>query len=706
MGRILAGVALVVGAVLAAQEPPASKQEPIDLEAIARQLEREIEKGELPPVLDKIPAERLQSLVRLGDLLTREDVDELVRWQTGSEAARMAAAVRVLRIDDARSRPAVSLYREFLACSVLCGMGEWSGDFADMFGLAPVPEWRRSAIASAGSRMLGLGARLLREHPDDPLVGRVLLRCSHRLRDLPGIHREARRRLGTNATAADLLSCANLALHSEDLLAAEEMLAAARAAAPPVQLAERQEFAVNMVRLPRDLAEAKQHAEMAKQPGLEGRIARLRLLQITNSDAAFAECRQMIEDGVAHALPSSVLAGWNAWQGRIDEAKGQIDRAMSLPGKDAYTVAALFFVRFSLIAREKVRSGDEPDAKEDVEALLRTADEILLPLESEEARFFRWVRKEWDFASEGMMQAVARSLPAALALQRSLPESRLAYLIVLGAAALTDDDAAALDAIRAPIPTALSGLHDLASLRASLFVTRHLRMDRSAPEADLDAVLGDLERAQQDPRDASWLRGVLQWSRAIRDGGTSEDLLAARSLFVKARRGLRVAGWWRSACALEIADEAVDASGDFAFLLDRVALRDGGEQGLGATLLTFLAKGKDAPPWVADHVRRAIAADSPAGDPATLHAATAEGLYARGDIAGARDSARRALEAMEQRDPRTVPYDRGVACANELRWGLVFRGARLEFTAILRNDLWILPKLPDRAWLQKVASAK
>jgi hypothetical protein len=605
--------------------------------------------------------------------------------------------------DEARKEP-TALLREILACWRI-GATDIREFLDRTFGI-PVDEgWEKAAREPARRRARALGARLLREHGKDAAATELLLR----LDDLDAattwrMREEAIRRLGDRATAFDWLRYAKAALANLDLERTEASLGAADHAAGLPSLAARRYVAQGLFELRRRLLAARQHAESAKQPGLAGQIAKLRLLGVANPDAAVEESRQLVASSVAHALPFSILASAAAMAGRLEEALAYLDQAAQRPGRDSLT-ASLGVTLRTLPHWRELQQRSAAETLEKVNAELQQCDAFVAEDLSEPAELFRWLRKELHWLEPSAAKP-GPDLDAAIAVQANLPDSAAAYRILLAAALLADDAAAARAVLLRPVPKALAALHDIAWLRASIYVDRDLREDHAPVPAELDAVLGDLERVEQDPADAAYLRGVRTWWEATRAGADESLLAKARACFAKAQREFGQRGSWRAASALCVVDSALGEPVDFAEL-QRAATQEGLSSRSSLVALPALVFAdpridKDAATlwkgWVPliDHESSL----------AVLQSACAGAWHRVGDAGAARDAAMAALKASADDQPKRLPLDRGVVVRGEFRWGFAFKLAEAVFSVNFDADFSVVPRVMNREQLQQIVDGK
>ncbi|HEX5054154.1 MAG TPA: hypothetical protein VFZ65_20415 [Planctomycetota bacterium] len=700
--RNVVGVVCLMAGLGAQELVPAVAGQPLDLAALATSLDEEA----LPSVRALIPAEVLARWDALAARLAPADVEPVAQFAE-SESLRLAAAARILDQPDTERATAAGLLREVRACRWFESAA--TGRDRTLFGMKyPARyEWLPSLHDAAHRRARGLGARLLREHPDDPAVGSLLLIFADELAGQPAarVRADALRRLGADATSLQFADCAYDSLEDLDLEAAESAFAAMASARPPATVAGRRRAAVRRFDLRSRLADAKAQVEPGKKAGLEGQIAHLRLLQAANDKAAVELSRTLVAAEVPHALPYSILAQDACKRDQLDEAASYLDRTAALPGRDALTFAATFWSRLSPMWRTRPNT---PEALERLKAnfveALDRADHMLAGDDSEEAVVLAWFRNELAWPLPGWEGTLGRSLAAAVSLQRELPGSLSAYQTVLAAVLFAEDEVAAREVLLRPIPAALAELDEVALLRATIFVQGLLAADRAPVASELDKVLGDLERAQQDGRDAAYLRGVLDWSDATRPGAGSDAKRAAREHFVAAQRGPAEAGVWPAACALFVADLGLGAPCDPGDLMRQRQLVDpDNDSDPGVSLLALVLASDDAGAKMLEQVEARVDASESDSEQAVLHSASVVGRAARGDLEGSRRAAKRALQAIAKRSAPALPHDRGVRFEGRFALTVGFRGTRPRLDVALRGAFWIVPALPSRAQLEQVA---
>jgi tetratricopeptide (TPR) repeat protein len=698
---VLAGV--LAGGIAACATIGPTPAEPLDLEAIAKQLDP----GSTPRVLDLVPAALVEKSNDVLAGVSTAAIDEVLRW---NESGVLAAIGVLQQSDEARSTPA-ALLREIIACWRIASdnRNAWlqvvigPNPLDRTIGFATdAGSWEKAVREPALRRARALSARLLREHGMDAAATELLTEVSDldtattwRMRD------EAIRRLGDRATAFDWMRHARAALENLDLERAEASLDAAGRAARLPSVAARRYVARALLDVRERLLTAKQHTESAKQPDLAGQIARLRVLQAANPEAAVEESRQLVAASVAHALPFSILASASAVAGRNEEAMGYLAQAAQRPGYDV--LAASIEVTLRILPQlRQLQQGPADEAVKKLQDELKLCDAVVAEDPSEPAVLYRWWRKERHWLEPSAVLPVS-DLESAIALQASLPDSVAAYSILLTAALLADDAAKARTVLLRPVPAALAALHDVAWLRASIYVVRDLREDRALVPAELDAVLGDLERVQQDPTDAAYLRGVRTWWEATRAGADEELPTKARKFFASAQREFGQRGLWRAASAVSVVDAALGQPVDYD-ALQRASTQEGlaNPSSLVAVAVLVFADPRIDMDKATKWAEWSTQIDQK-GSLAVALSACAEALNRLGDASGARVAAMDALKASA--DAR-LPLDRGVVSSGEFGCGFAFKLAGAVFQANLASDLWVVPRVMNREQLQQIVDGK
>jgi hypothetical protein len=703
MRPLLLAVVLAGGIAACATIGP-TPAEPLDLEAIAKQLDP----GSTPRVLDLVPAALVEKSNNVLAGVSTAAIDEVLRW---NESGVLAAIGVLQQSDEARSTPA-ALLREIIACWRISASDNRTTWLEVDIGPNPLDRtiglatdagfWEKPVGEPALRRARALSARLLREHGEDPAATELLTEVSDldtattwRMRD------EAIRRLGDRATAFDWMRHARAALENLDLERAEASLDAADRAARLPSVAARRYVARSLLDVRERLLTAKQHTESAKQPGLAGQIARLRVLQAANPEAAVEESRQLVAASVAHALPFSILASASAVAGRHEEALGYLAQAAQRPGRDA--LAASIEVTLRILPQlRQLQQGPADEAVKKLQDELKLCDAVVAEDPSEPAVLYRWLRKERHWLEPSAVLP-GSDLDSAIALQASLPDSVDAYRILLAAALLADDAGAARAVLLRPVPKALAALHDVTWLRASIYIDRDLREDRALVPAELDALLGDLERVEQDPADAAYLRGVRTWWEATRAGADRSLRTKARESFAKAQREFGQRGLWRAASALSVVDAALGQPVDYD-ALQRASTQEGlaNPSSLVALPVLIFADHRIDKDKATKWAEWSTQIDQK-GSLAVVLSACAGALNRLGDVGGARDAAMAALKASA--DAR-LPLDRGVVSSGEFRWGFSFKLAGAVFQANLASDLWVVPRVMNREQLQQIVDGK
>lgn len=703
MVRRFAACLLVLAGRVSAQETVEPPVWPVDLEAIAKKLEV----AELPAVIDLVPADVAKELGELGATLSQAEIDDALEWSRGSSVAA-SAALRLFSQSGRSRTKAARLWREICACAVF-SQGPRTSAVEEFVRDATGPAWQRALATPAWDRLRGLGASLLREHPDDPLVGVFLASYGEdfgvSVADRRHIAEQVVQRLGAAAMATDYLRACTRTLADLDVAAAKRWLAAAEAAPRPGCVAGRSWVAGRLFELRGRIAEAEALFAVNAGAPLDKQILHVRRLQVcAGREGALEECRRLIADDIPHALPFSIVAAEEVAHGNEGTAADLLARAVERPGRDVHTAVAMALCRLFPLTRRRAQSDEQRQQIEaDVAAMLATADTILADDRSEAARLFAWMRKEVGLPPTSA-QALGDALQAARKLQKEMPASRPAYLLVLASARLSSDDAAVREALRGPVPEPLAGLDNVVRLRAQVMLQRALAAGADDMDADIEHAFAELARVQQDECEANYLRGVLQWSRGIR--ARDDALLGrARDLFGAAQRPRSAVGWWRSASALCVANIVLGNGAAFGELMEHALLRDHPRDHLGVSLLAIGLLDAHMPPGLGRMALRA-AADEASGVVAALHAATTVGSAGRGDAEGAREAARQALRALDDQRPQDLAPDAGVVCRGQFKWNFASRETCARFEIDLWSDLWVLPRLPDRESLQALAEGK
>jgi hypothetical protein len=697
MRRSLAAIVCAASLGLAQSAPDGA---PLDLEALAAQLDP----GQLPSVVAALPAAQVEWLRRRGGLLREADVDLALAWSE-VEATRLAAVIAVL--DGPVDANAVGVWREIRACSYFQRNDDQRAVELALAGLHGETPWWLAGADAARTRGRALAARFLREHADSPLLGEVLLFVASSLpvAERARVRRAALARLGAGADASHWILAASEALRELDLDGADALCARAATASPAPALAARRWTAARRLLLQERLALARPLAEAARGAGTEGAIARLQLLLTCGSAEVEATARALVAADVAHALPFAWLAAHEAVQGRHAVGAELLARAADRPGAGVTTAVATVLCRMMPLLARQPAAAERERLQHDLEALLQDVDAAAVADASPSAQVLRWLCAHDLLPPHAdLFAALQQALPAARRLAAALPTSIAAHWVLWTTAAFAADPAVATEVLVAPLPAALAGQHDLVRVRAELFV-RDLVAGRGGSAAQLGVVLADLERVQQDARDAAYLRGIVAWHEAVQRRGDRERMQAARDHFAAAQRSVAERGWWRAAAALAVADLGLGAAVDLQPLLDRAGLRDGGDPHLGPTLLAMLLLAADVDASTLATAQTMLARIERPAASAPLLAAAAVGAARRGEPGDAARHAGQAVAAIERLEPWDLRPDRGVASQGRLDWGFVLDRWGLQLRWACAYDLWALPPLPDRDGLRQLVAA-
>lgn len=702
MGRSLAAFVFATGLCLA--QAPLPDEAPLDLEALAAQLDP----GEEPSLEGLIPVNVVEWLRERAKPLTATEAREI--WDDandplfGALACRVAAGGR-----DAASEPQ-RLLRELKACGWFEAAVRSKGAAAILDVDDDLPAWRYELGKAAAPRWRWLAAKILREHGDSSVVADVLSSLAHK----PGaldmevtpqrLSRESIRRRGSAVDRTDWLRHAEVCLRALDLDAASAASAAAAAARSSRTATQQRKDATRAFHLRQRLARVSDAAGGLEAEGAAGRLAQLRLHLRCDLDAAIETATRLQADGDESALALAILA-FAAWfEGRSEDAEALLARSLAAPGLDIDVAAVLMAVRGLRTLRRVGKLGfDDVGVRDEVATLRRDLDRCLADDSSEPAEVMRWLLDAGVLVPTGEPE-LDRLLPSAVALQQRLPDSHEAYCILLGCALDATDGELAREALLRPIPAALVGLPDVALLRAKAFVLTELRADRPTDSPELARVLADLREIDGCDRDVAFLRGVCEWWEALRPGGEEEHRRAARTEFAGRRWGPSDAVWAPAATALFVAEASLGRAVDWNEPLRVLELRHRGDR--VPAYVPYWSQVFVSPSLPLDKLRALEASMgevSHEASQAVVRAAIASAWSRHGEAAAARDNAAAALAAIEQRSSFHLPHDRGVLVAAGLRWNVSFStgGARIDIRTPL--DFWIVPPVPGVDELKRLA---
>lgn len=717
IGSRLFVVVLCTG-LLAAQTPSpqasvTDDDAPLDLLALAERLDP----GTLPSLVELIPDQWKQRAKWLAGEFRGAELKQV--WDGELSRVPTTLYLQALWQLQAPSTAAESLSQELRACAYLAGFRS-AYDVADRLGGEAKPDqrWLVDIRAPAELRWRGLAARLLRDHGDTPelldVLLDLLLALAHRDRreDLGTVPAarltwERLRRLGERACDGDWLAHATACMTAMDLPATEAALARAEAAPAEPQLSRRARAAEEAYSLRQRLLAAKECAARRNEPGLAGRMAQLRFMWICGSPAVVGASRDFAAAHVDHALPYTIL-WWNAVLTGSEPPAPWAREAMARPGGGA-EAAYLFLFQHCLGRIRSIEAiVDDAERLAALDAINKAFDRLLASFDAgtEGGDVLRWLRQA-GLPGEPRIAAMAKLLPSAVDLVRRWPASRTAYDILLFSALVAEDGEAARAALLQPIPPALARLHEPAAQRARILVLRDMQARRSLDSPGLKRVLGDLARAQGDPRDADYLRGVCHWWASTEANGTQAMRQAAADRFAAAQLGPAASGWWRVAAAAFVARVSLQQRVDWDDAARILSLCHSSER--DPALVPFLATLFQFQQAPIEELRGWTEVAQGVGHPASsavLRAAMAEGFAKLGDADAARGEADQALTAVDQCSSMHLPHDRGVLAEGGFRWSVEMSSGGLDLIVRPALELWIVPSVPAVGRLKQLATRR
>ncbi|MCA8965024.1 MAG: hypothetical protein H6838_10965 [Planctomycetes bacterium] len=674
-------------------------QAPLDLPALGKS----IDPGDCPEVYAKIPANYREAAAEaFGDATPASLRLALERAEPESNAWILAAVAILARSDD-EPRPPAALVDEILSCD-RC---------AQLWHRENVLQTLRSRETDAAindepaqTRRLALLAKLLQQHGDSLEAATEALHWRETRTALSDDDLERLiDRLGPDAGATQHLRLA------EEWLRRAQPERAQRALANAQQWwqthrdridAHDQEAALQFGNRLRRLA-----AIPEPPAGEEGAARqRLRRLQLIDPEAALAHARQWIDAGAADALPFAVAASEVWRRGQPQQALALLDRAKTLPGKDALYATLMFVLRLSPILADKEI---DADVKAVVSRQLQDYDKAIADDDSIEASFFRWLRDNLAFSEPWAESAMRDLLPEALVLRDQQPDVPQFARLVFAAASGSRDRAAARKALLAPLPEPLRGLAGLQLERAAALLSFAATDDSTILSDALEAAIADALAAGADPRDGAYLQGVALWMQAVQ--ATAPDRIRtlgrqARAKFVAARKQPGEPGHARTEHALWVmaaaAGQVPDGAGWRIF-----CQRDGSptRQRSPAPFLALLGQMSPDDPDLRQAIDEALQSEPYACARVTLATALASICAKKRDSEGAHRASLRALQALEGALFRIPAPGSGVNRNAEFRYALATQLAAAHIVVTFHDELWIIPKLPDltklRAWADK-----
>lgn len=643
-------------------------------------------------------------------MLDERERAAIVAWRLGSRELRGRAAIAELLHPAGDDDPA-RLVAEFRAAVLLAQFGmaqEWSANAAN--ATDERGGWLSQLGPLATRRALGLARRCLLQHADDAAVPEVLFEVAGLLdgESERTLRREFLLRTSAGGDQELMVRRAHTCLQFGDVDGARAALAGSEGAAPPSLAEVRARTASERFWLSRSLADVARWQRIAAAGGDEAMLARLRYLQLTDADAAHAFAAQQSAAGAAAALPHAVLAAAALGRGRKAEADREVDLALALPGKDMFVVAVALTQRvLPQIQRWRSVQAGEQQMLEEMEALLHEIDGALAAQDADDARLLVGMRSlGWPLERDGVpfladvdgLTKLAQELAGVPAAQS---------LRLAGAMASRDADAVRRALAVQPDPE-VAALPELVAQRAVTGVVAALQLGWSADDPLVAGGIDDLERCG-DAR-AHYLRGVLAWAAAQREGAPRALLERALAHFEAAQLQPFEFGAWPAHCAREVVARALGEPAAADEETERFYACSDDESGRERMVAFFASRllqahelgDLGAAIGLVDRVQDAAAAGA-------LHAAIAAAQAAAGAADAARAHAERALVAYDASAERPVavpPVDCGVLALREVRWDIGFRRAWAGLQVRLGCSLYVLPPLPSRARLQELATKR
>lgn len=649
-----------------------------------------------------IPSDFRAAMARLAASLDAEERTLALDEGEDGNLAALAAACALLQQPRAEPSTAAALLREARAARRLDNHAASRRNLANLVGSGADP-WA-AVREPADRRCRAAVAALLRDHADaaETDLGLLLHGTHPAIRPLLAA-REAR--LATTPRAIDRLAFLVWLRREGRVDAARQILQSLPEATAPRLLVQAEQLAVAGLEQREILAEMAALQATAEGDSAAAKVGRLRLLQLTDANAALAESKALVAADFPHAAPSTLLATAAFLSGARGEADAALQRALAKPGADTW--AAQLLVMVQLLALRDTRQPNTAPPDVDLTALqdsLRRADALAATDQRVAGKLFRGLRDlGWPLEREG--RAMFEDLAGVRELAQALPELPAVQRMLLAAVLFTDDAAAAREALQAKPSATLAGLPGLVRQRAEVAVSLAVRMDDAAARrAFVEPFLQALEALPGGAVDGHLLRGMLAWSEAT----TGTDAAArerAVAHFAKAGRAPFDRGAWQVAAATWVASAVAGSDVDNTALLRvrTLSRADDAAEQLVPVVATYALHGDD--PEAFDQARRLLGQlrDAPA-QAMVLHAALADGLARTGDRAGARAAAKQAL-ALRPAAALLQPFvDRGLLPIRQLQWALGANARGPELQMRLRLEFFALPALPGADRLRQLAA--
>jgi hypothetical protein len=652
-------------------------------------------------VVAAIPANQRAMLKQLAARMTEEECRVALQEVDIPSASSLAAAVAVLSEPTGDKSTPEALLREVSAARHWLRFVVMQQASASLAGSRERP-W--AAVGEPARRRARAAlAVLLREHPTAPETGVALLTAADSTAADAGIAAWAAR-LATTPAAKDRLSLATWLGRQGQLGAANEILANLGSAKPPRTIAHAEWLTLAISDAERLQSRMAALQRTADGDSVDAKVDRLRLLALRDSAAADAEIRALVAAGVPHAAPWTMLAGKQFAAGQRAEAEISLQRAIGLPGADTSTAVLAIMLRL-------LNAGTGPDAADFLTGMndvLRDADGIVAKDSSPLGTLYRGMRDlGWPAEREGM--AMIENLAGLRELAAELPDSMDVHRLMLAAALLTEDTAAARAALLAKPAPAITRSLAMVRLRAEVATMLAIRLPTARERHDFpETFLQALAAMPHGAADANHLRSLLAWSEAKDDPDPTATRCHAAELFATDSRMPFDRGAWQAASSRWVATVHTKAPPDNDAMMRVRELSRAVDQ--PATLVPMLATallaadGDDIKNLCQD-ARRFLEslADAPVAA-MVMNSALAEAESRLGNRTAARTHAKQALSLRDAAAPVQSLLDRGVLARREVRWKFGYHDNEPSLATTLSVELFALPELPSSDRLRQLAA--
>jgi len=669
-----------------------------------------------PPAIAALPQDVLAWAEALTAPLDAGDRETLFADGLSTDDLGRAVALRALLDPDCQDLGAASpraLYRHVVAARVIeevAAVAAVRGRLAQ----ARVPEWLQDVRAPARARGRAALVRLLQAHGADRAAAKavcegaqLLLGGDEDVAALPlelRVRRVATERLGDAARVSDGLRWFGAALRTGDVEAARRALSAARGAALPTSMLQRELALERLEEATATLARVEAlTARVAAGEG--GPLVEFELACQTAAEDLEARARALIEAGCEHALPHTILAMHALRAGRVEEAQQQTARARSLPGRDARVAVLLAALAFPDVQRRLQAAPEDVETVLAVERLLEELDEALGSEETPAVAALRELR------AAGWPQASGKELALRIAARfggaRRPPATSQGFSMALtGAlAGMVDGDgdvAGALRFLELPVVDALRQRPLLMRERASVatvaavwcVITDADDEQRQAAERVAARARAELS-ALGDDAHARYLELAQRWAAAADADAQRAVLDQLGALEVSP---VQFDAWLPGSAAL-VLGAPPDAGVDRARFVQLRAVTGADRDPLTLVPLavTGMVRAPESSRSMVDYLRRSV------------QDGRARNLLAVAEIAGgaspakAAARARQVLASEDWSESEARELTHGVWLRFQVEWDLSFNRRGPRFACRLRSEPVLLPKLEVAEDLRRLA---